>query len=319
MAIAAMTTEDLYDCLRAATAAPSIHNTQPWRFVARPGQIEVRADMSRKLRVIDPSGRALHISCGAALFNLRVAVGYHGRHCRTRLRPDPSAPVRLAIVDLYGRRQVGDVDRALHAAIPHRHSNRAPFSERPVPDDALRQLTEAAWAEGGRLRVLDLDESAIVLAVVRGAEIRQRKDPSYRAELRDWTTDDPDRMDGVPRSAFGPWNAMELIPVRDFGLDWPVSGRPAERFESQPTVAILSTDGDGPVDWLRAGMSLQRVLLQLTMRGLSASLMTQPLELPPLRELLAQTALDAPQVILRVGYGGPATPSPRRPIDEVLE
>jgi Nitroreductase family len=319
MAISAMTTEELYDCLRAATAAPSIHNTQPWRFVARPGQIEVRADMARRLRVVDPSGRALHISCGAALFNLRVAVGYHGRHCRTLLMPDRSAPVRLATVDLYGRRQVGDVDRALHAAIPHRHSNRAPFSDRSVPSDVVRQITEAAWAEGGRLRVLDPNEGALVLAVVRSADLRQRNDPAYRAELRAWTTDDPDRMDGVPRSAFGPWNAMELVSVRDFGLDWPVSGRPAERFESQPTMAILSTDGDEPAEWLRAGMALQRVLLQLTMRGLSASLMTQPLELPPLRGLLAQTALDAPQVILRVGYGGRAAPSPRRPVDEVLE
>jgi nitroreductase len=319
MASSAVTMGEVYDCVRAATAAPSIHNTQPWRFAAGPGHIEVRADLSRRLRVIDPSGRSLHISCGAALFNLRTAVRYHGWHCRVLLLPDRSAPERLASVELHGRRRVDDVDRALYAAIPRRHTNRAPFTDRPVPDDAIRQLEEAARVEGGRLRVLDPDAAAAFLALVRTADVRQRNDPAYRAELRAWTTDSPDRTDGVPRSAFGPWNAMEILPVRDFGLDWPVSDRPAARFESEPTVAVLSTDGDGPVDWLRAGVALQRVLLQVTMRGLSASLMTQPLELPPLRALVAQSRFDAPQVILRVGYGGPAMPSPRRLVADVLD
>jgi voltage-gated potassium channel Kch len=59
-------------------------------------RLRVRADLSRRLRVIDPSGRSLHISCGAALFNLRIAVRYHGWHCRVLLLPDRSAPERLA-------------------------------------------------------------------------------------------------------------------------------------------------------------------------------------------------------------------------------
>ena len=59
----------------AAAAAPSIHNTQPWRFrIVGDDLMEVHSDPDRVLWVADARGRALHLSCGAALFNLRLAI-----------------------------------------------------------------------------------------------------------------------------------------------------------------------------------------------------------------------------------------------------
>ena len=65
-----------------AVWAPSVHNTQPWRFTTgyEPGsrygsqQISLHADLGRRLSVADPDGRKLMISCGAALFNVRLAL-----------------------------------------------------------------------------------------------------------------------------------------------------------------------------------------------------------------------------------------------------
>ena len=65
-------------CVRAAIKAPSIHNTQPWLFLLGPDGIEVHSDLSRRLPAIDPTGRGMHISLGAAVFNLRVALAYRG-------------------------------------------------------------------------------------------------------------------------------------------------------------------------------------------------------------------------------------------------
>ena len=58
---------------RVAARAPSLHNTQPWRFKATQDTIELYADQRRKLHV-DPIGREMLISCGAALFGLRLAI-----------------------------------------------------------------------------------------------------------------------------------------------------------------------------------------------------------------------------------------------------
>jgi hypothetical protein len=111
---------------------------------------------------------------------------------------------------------------------------------------------------------------------------------------------------------------MEAVPMRDFAIAHPVA-RTARRFELEPIVGLLSTDGDGMADWLRAGMALQRVWLDATMAGLALCPMTQPLELADLRDLLTQrTPPVVPQVLFRIGHGAPGPATPRRPVDEVL-
>ena len=61
-----------------ATLAPSVHNTQPWRFVLSPDALEIHADRSRQLRVLDPRGRQMTLSCGCALFNARASLAAAG-------------------------------------------------------------------------------------------------------------------------------------------------------------------------------------------------------------------------------------------------
>src|SRR6266498_4453161 len=62
----------------AATRAPSMHNSQPWRFRVRSDQIEVLIDPERQLTVADAGGWASRIACGCALFNLRLALAAQG-------------------------------------------------------------------------------------------------------------------------------------------------------------------------------------------------------------------------------------------------
>ena len=83
--------------LRAATRAPSLHNSQPWRFAVGPRHVELYVDAARQLRNADPAGRSLLISCGAALFNLRLASEHLGFHPRIRVLPDDAAPTLVAV------------------------------------------------------------------------------------------------------------------------------------------------------------------------------------------------------------------------------
>jgi nitroreductase len=307
------------ELLRMAALAPSMHNTQPWRFgfVRASQTIELYADPSRMLAHSDPNGRAVHIACGAALFNLRLAAAVAGREPVVRLLPDAAEPMLLAALRLGGSRRPSQTEEELHAAIPERHTNRHPFSNRAVPSGVLAELLEAAAAEGATLHLPDHPETARLLYLVQDAERDLLADPAYRAELARWVGGARAR-DGIPDSALGPRDPGGTTPVRDF-----LAGRPRPAnyawFEDNPQLAVLATPGGSRADWLRAGQALQRVLLAATAHGIAASPLTQPLETADawlVRD--PRIGNDIPQMILRLGYGLPVPGTPRRPVADLL-
>jgi hypothetical protein len=213
---------------------------------------------------------------------------------------------------------VTETARLLAQAIPRRHTNRRPFAGITIPVEVRTELVDAVAAEGATLTTLDSAASSGVLSIIRNAENRWRHDPAYWAELARWTRQTPGRRDGVPAEAFGPWSVLDSVPLRDFGLVQPIPHRWTMPFEQDPVLAVLYTTADGRREWLRAGQALQRALLTAAVRGLASSLMTQPLELPDLRLTLVDDGVRFPQAILRLGYGRPSAPSPRRPLGDVL-
>jgi nitroreductase len=267
------------------------------------------------LRHSDPHGRAVHIACGAALFNLRLAIMVAGREPAVRLLPDPAQPLLLATARLAGPYRPGEADRELHAAISARRTNRRPFSTRPVPPGILAELVAAASIEGAVLHLPGHEETQRLLHLASAAERDLLADPGYRAELARWAGGQRDR-DGIPGSAAGPRDPSGRTPVRDFGTG-PVD---YAWFEENPQLAVLSTGTGTRADWLRAGQALQRVLLAVTVRGIAASPLTQPLETADawlVRD--PRSPGERPQMILRLGYGLPVPASPRRPVSEVLD
>lgn len=310
----------LEECVRAATLAPSIYNSQPWRFRLRAGQVEVLADTARMLPAIDPDGREMHISLGAAVLNSAVMLEAHAFCPDVTLLPDAGDQDLVARVRSDGATTPTLHDLVLVAALSRRHTTREPFADRPLHGATVEALTEAARLEGATFEVLDDTDARALLALVRTADHEQRRDPAYRAELARWTTDYRNRQDGVLPESFGPPSLNGAMPVRDFGAYQPWLEREPQQYESAPTIAVLSTAGDSREDWLRAGMALQRVLLEATMAGVSASFLTQPLEVPKLRRLYDERwPHTATQMIFRLGYARPgAATSPRRPVAEVL-
>lgn len=303
-------------CLRAATAAPSIHNSQPWLFQVSGRQIRVLLDDRRRLAVIDPHGRAMHVSVGAALLNLRMAIRARGRLAHVDLLPDGERPHLAALVTVGAAQPVDPATRMLAGAIAGRRTNRRPFATRPVPDAVLAECVAAAVGEDALLMFVDPIARYDVLDLTRAAEQREVSDPGYLAELAAWTATTAERADGIPAAALGPRPDPAGLPARDF--DPTVAARTV-RFEAEPTIGVLYSRGDEPADWLRSGQALQRVLLTATARGVATSLLTQATEVPPLRaELAAAGEPHWAQAVMRFGYARPAPRTPRRPLSEVL-
>jgi nitroreductase len=323
MAVATLENIDgglIRECVRAAIAAPSVHNTQPWLFRLRADGVDVLVDRGRQLRILDPVGREMYVSVGAALFNLRVALRARGFEPAIELGPRPNDPDLAAQIRVVGTAEVTTASRLLAEAITRRHTNRRPFAQRPVPDRVLDALAEAAMAEQATLLVADNVLRDGVLGLTRTAENRLRDDERYRAEVIAWTTPGGlGRRDGVPREALGPRAADAVLPLRDFAFG---RGIPSATvvFEPNPTVVLLLTADDDETAWLRAGEALQRVLLTATVHGLAATPLSQLTEIPALRGLLADQATgQIVQTVLRVGYPMTAArATPRRDLDEVI-
>ena len=307
-----------------AILAPSVHNTQPWRFVITGDELELHIDSRRQLAVLDPTGRQLLLSVGCALLNARVSIAAAGHGVRVQRfasGPGQTLAARLTLDD------TAPVDLALAPLAPSiilRQTNRRQFATDVVPENVLETLQAAATAEEALLRrIVGADDLLTLARLMQHADAQQIADPRYRAELRAWTTNDPVRRDGV-RAAAVPHvdgTSGDDVPIRDFdtaGAGW----LPAETHSTtQQCLLVLGTDQDEASDWLRAGEALERIWLELTRLGYVASLFTQVIEVGPLRvQLRDDLRLGLfPHVVLRVGKA-PVTPaSMRRHVDDVLE
>jgi nitroreductase len=303
----------------AAVRAPSLHNSQPWRFRLRDGAVEVLADRSRQLAVADTAGWALRIACGAAIFNARLALAGAGVPAELTLLPHDAEPDVVARLVPGTPRPPTYPEQALLAAVPRRHSNRQPFWPDPVPSPARVELIEAARTEGAWLDLLvGMTPLAGFAEIAQSADRVLRRDPQYQAELMAWSHTEAGNPEGVPVIAGAPAaEPQDLLPQRTFAERRRAPGRD---FEPEPLVAILGTRGDRPIDQLVAGQALQRVLLTVVDLGLACSMISQPIEVPAARDQLCRSVRrsGAAQMALRIGYGHPGHPSPRRSLEDVL-
>ena len=311
----------------AAVWAPSVHNTQPWRFTADGQLISLHADAARQLRVADPDGREMMISCGAALFTARLALRSLDLVPETEVLPDPGQPLLVARVSWPRKAGRTEFERRLFGQVRQRRTHRGGFDPAPLPPGLLAALREGTVRYDAVLRVVaDDGQRAALAAAVEQAERAQRLDGDRVRELAQWApAPGSARTDGVPPTSY-PARAEHTdpdFPGRDFahGHGWglpPLST--ASRFRATGVAAVLTTAQDCPADWVNAGQALQRILLTAGTSGVAAAMHTQPLEFGWLRESIKTGLSDGayPQMVLRFGTVIQAAASVRRPPDDVL-
>jgi hypothetical protein len=308
-------------CVSQATLAPSTHNTQPWHFRVRGECIELIADRSRALPVSDPDDRELTISCGAALFTLRVAAAARGFATFVETLPvadDPDLLARVTPVTGYFH-HIADTS-ALAQAVKQRRTYRRPFVAEAIPEFKVRSLVDSAAMEGAALVVMaHAEQRRGLVDLVERADQLLWADVHWRRELGTWMH--PRRRGegfGIPGLAHA---AAQLV-VRSFDVGRGIPAHGAEVIEGSPLLAVLCSPSDTAADWLASGQALQRTLLRACADGLQASYLNQPLHLPEFREEVARLVPGAgvPQLVLRLGTpADELAPVVRRPLPQVVD
>jgi hypothetical protein len=320
------------ESVRAAVAlavrAPSIHNSQPWRWEYGPQGLELYADRTRQLPSIDPDGRGLLVSCGAALWLAQLSLTAQGWPAGVQRFPDPARPDLLARIHVGAWCPPEARSRNLVVAAEGRRSERRPFGPEPVSAEILDELCRLVQTDAAYASLVRRPDDRLDLAVAMAwADSIENADPAYRAELARWVR--PDAVSagvGIPPSAVPHLPAGQVrhcdVPLRDFELGRD-GGQPVTAVDERPGWLVLFTARDDPADRLLAGEVFAHLSVQAQRMGLATNAATQAVDLPGVRDRI-RVLMDWPdhaQMIVRVGWppaGDPAPPTPRRRVEDVL-
>jgi nitroreductase len=316
-----LSAEDTRAVLAEAGLAPSVHNSQPWRFRIEAHRIELLADTARRLPITDPDDRELRLACGAALFNIRLGLLHRGVDPQVAIHPEPQGN-GIAVIRSGGPTRIGAEDEALYRAIRHRRTNRRPFLDQPVAASERHALVRAAEAEHCWLKVIgDRHSQADLPRLLLAAHRTQLGNPRWVEEFTEWISRSPADREGVTLASSGPVpEPQDIWVLRDFGRGHAPVRRPGKDFESEPLIAVVTSYFDDPFAQVQAGQALQRVLLSATTLGLSASFLSQLVEVAEARTEVRRLLGGGlfPQAVLRIGYGSPVPPVPRRAVEDCL-
>lgn len=300
---------DITTAVEHALRAPSVHNTQPWRWRIHHDAVELHADWSRQLTATDPDRRDLVMSCGTALHHLEVALAAAGLAVQVRRMPDPEDRGHLATVAVRSGRP-DPADAALFPAIDRRRTDRRRMSRRPVPAEHLVALAAQARRTGALL--LMVTEPAMrkrLIATLADAAVLQESAPGYGTELRQWTSRYAGGRDGVSATSVAgrPVGLREGSPLRAFPggrLDQPFQESGPGSVDDAAELLVIATPHDDPLGWLHAGEATSAVLLAATALGLATTPLSQAVEVGTSRRELQQEVLrvpEHPQLVIRVG------------------
>ncbi|GLZ36671.1 nitroreductase family protein [Actinokineospora sp. NBRC 105648] len=316
--------ETITGALRLACCAPSVHNTQPWRWRVGRASIHLFADQGRRLPATDPDGRDLLVSCGAALHHLVTALAAFGWRARIHRVPDPADPAHLAAVEVTPSAPTR-ADVVAASAILRRRSDRRAYAAWPVDEPRLAALAEAAAHAGVLARVVTGSERAELAELIGRAQRDQSTDDAYRTELALWSGRHAGSPDGVPAANTTRETRYGDLVTRRFSAP-ALDQHDRSAAGGAGALLVLGTASDDVVSRLRAGEAMSALTLAATALRLASCPLTQSLQPREIRARLRADVLHdamAPQVLLRVGWPAPGVGelprTPRRPLTDVLD
>lgn len=306
-----------------AILAPSGHNTQPWKIKVNDNSIELSADHSRKLPVIDPMNRQLITSVGAAAGNFFTALNYFGFNYTYTFLKKENDNFSVLITPVDGR-IANPYDKNLFLAITRRRTNRNPFDDKLIDGLIIQRFETIVSEERIKLLIQENENRNKLISIIEEGDKMQSSNQKFCKELSEWVHPErADSKDGIPGYAFGQNDMISSSgPFYIGNLEWGKiqAGRDRNLIKGSPLIVILESKNDTPEDWFKTGIALERLLLAAASENISASYLNQPLEIPELNQKVKSELIikGVPQQILRMGYGKTVKPTPRRKLEEVF-
>jgi nitroreductase len=282
--------------------APSIHNTQPWHWQVHRDGMDLYAEPGRQLAVTDPDRRLLVLSCGTALHHARLALAASGWQPVVTRLPDGDGD-HLAHLGVGTPLEVtGEAVRHVQS-IQIRHTDRRPATATPVPDTALKAITEAANAEGASLHLLDRGQVIELAAAAAYAQRTETAESAWQAELAYWSGGDRPAGTGVPDAAIPATPTQTTVPGRDFGHAGTLAV--SAEHDRGARFAILYGATDTPEAWLRAGEALSAAWLTAVEAGVAVLPLSATVEVATTRLTLRRLISEVGQPFLVLRFGVP--------------
>jgi nitroreductase len=316
-------THALVEAATTAGYAPSIHNTQPWRWRLTGNILDLFTERGRVLDVTDPDARLATVSCGVALHHARMSLAAQGWHVTVTRMPEHADPDHLAHLRIDGRTPI-DLPSVLHLrTVPLRHTDRRPVTGPPVGSQELAAITAAVETEDTWLHTLRPDQVIELASAADHAQRTEAEDSAWQDELAYWIGGTRPAGTGIPDAAIPARATRTTVPSRAFGHhgDLPISAE----HDKAAVFVMLHGRADEPLNWLRAGEALSAGWLTATEHGVSVLPHSAPIEVIATRQALRAmiASVGHPYLVLRLGTIDPADAgpphAPRLPVDQIIE
>jgi len=308
--VGASVEEQLKFLVNYAVLAPSVHNTQPWLFRILDHTIEIHADRSRALAVLDPEDRSLIISCGSALSLFEITLKAFGFGFTTSVFPDLNDADLLARITITSEPSGQVADEAVLRAIVKRNTIRRGFQSLPLPAAFVDKYHDAGTVLPDFLCVVDEKEAeTLILNQLKETERLHQEDIHYRRETDSWMHPMRERSrDGIPMRPEEPNPSASC---------WSVDDVP----DHATLMMVLTEPADSPRAWLETGQHLMELLFDASLHGVNAAIMNLPPSSAELRRVIKPLTGCSGDPILLLRFGRPKRKliTPRRaPVDVML-
>ncbi len=280
----------LKELVRYGTLAANSYNTQPWLFAVEENRISLMPDFRRRCPAVDPDGHHLYASLGCATENIVQAALAYGLQAIISIDPAQNNIININFEPTEKQQ------KALFKAIPERQCTRSIYDGNSVSDIQLSRLQGISKQDYINTQLFTThDDLNNIMRFVIAANSAKMQDPAFLEELKHWIrfseTTVTKQRDGLYSPSTGNPKLPEWLGKIVFKILVTKNAeneKCREQTLSSSGVIAISSEQNNKQSWINAGRGYQRFALQATAFGLRHAFINQAVEVPEVRNQLAE-------------------------------